>query len=162
MDYFALLLFTGDAFCNVLRSVFALSGTGSALLNTMSDALTSLPYRFLFAPLSGRSVEPSSEMPANKPREREYDKISARSVTSVSAEAVRPTGPAAADASAPSLTLLLSMFSADRGDIMSRTKSVAFPPSCKPALPPSSAIIVGPPQGPLKSLPPRQVITPRP
>jgi hypothetical protein len=48
-------------------------------------------------------------MPANGPREREYDSISARSDTSVSACASRPFGPAAAAASAPSLTLFFRM-----------------------------------------------------
>src|SRR4029077_17855012 len=48
-----LLLFTGEAFCNVANKTLALSGTGTAFLNTMSEALTSLPYRFLLAPLSG-------------------------------------------------------------------------------------------------------------
>ena len=43
-------------------------------------------------------------MPANRPREREYVRTSARKVTSVSASASRPFGPAAADASAPSFT----------------------------------------------------------
>ena len=68
-DY--LLLFTGEAFCSVASNSLVLAGTGTAFLNTMSCALTSLPYRFLLAPLSGRSVEPSREIPANNPRARE-------------------------------------------------------------------------------------------
>jgi hypothetical protein len=51
----------------------------------------------------GRRVEPSREIPANNPREREYDRISARNVTSVEAVALRPFGPAAAAMSPPSL-----------------------------------------------------------
>src|SRR5260370_41105117 len=101
-------------------------------------------------------------MPAKRPRAREYERISARKATSLSAEAVRPTGPAAALASPPSLTLLLSMLVAERGLIIRRTKSVAVPPSGKPALPPSRDIMVGGPQGPVKFLPPRQGVTPRP
>jgi hypothetical protein len=38
---------------------------------TMSFALTSFPYRFLLASLSGRRVEPAREIPANSPRARE-------------------------------------------------------------------------------------------
>ncbi len=44
------------------------------------------------ASLSGRTVEPAREIPANSPRAREYVSISARIVTSVSAAALRPTG----------------------------------------------------------------------
>src|SRR5438477_632502 len=46
-------------------------------------------------------MAPSSDTPANRPRLREYEKISALSRTSVSASAWRPTGPAATAASAP-------------------------------------------------------------
>src|ERR1700691_4526706 len=109
---------------------------------------------------SGRGVDPAREIPANSPRAREYERISARRVTSVSAEAFRPTGPAAAEASPPSLTLLVRMPSADRELISSNTKSVACPPNCKPKLPPSSAIMAGALQGSWESLPPPQVITP--
>ena len=49
------------------------------------------------------------------PRERDQVKISARIAASVSAEEVRPTGPAATAASAPSVNLLDSNFSAPRG-----------------------------------------------
>src|SRR6202167_2395441 len=111
---------------------------------------------------SGRGVDAAREIPAHSPRAREYERISARRVASVSAEAFRPTGPAAAEASPPILTLLVRMFSAERGLISSNTKSVACPPNCKPKLPPSSAIMVGAPQRPWKFLPPRQVMTPRP
>src|SRR5271167_1049518 len=83
-------------------------------------------------------------------------------VTSVSADAVRPTGPAATVAFPPSLTLLLRTLEAEREVMSSRTKSVACAPNCNPALAPSRAIIVGAPHGPWKVFPPRQVITPRP
>ena len=55
--------------------------------------------------------------------------ISARIETSVSADALRPTGPAATDASAPSFTLLLKIPFAPRLFITRRTKSVACPPA---------------------------------
>src|SRR5579883_401445 len=70
---------------------------------------------------------------------------------SVSAEAFLPTGPAATEASAPIFTLLERTDFAPFWFITSRTKSVASPPTCKPKLPPSSAIIDGAPQEPLKS-----------
>ena len=44
-------------------------------------------------------------MPAKSPFVREYDSISAVILASVPAPAVRPTGPAATDASAPRVTL---------------------------------------------------------
>src|SRR2546428_7697146 len=74
----------------------------------------------------------------------------------------RPYPPAAAEASAPSFTLLFRMARAPRGFITSRTKSVACPPSCKPKLPPSRAIIVGALHGPVKCSPVRQLMAPRP
>src|SRR5271169_4181475 len=117
---------------------------------------------FLLAPLSGRRVEPAREIPAKRPRAREYERISACMVTSVSAEAVRPTGPAAAVALPPSLTLLLRMLEAERVLMRRRTKSVELPPICNPALAPPMAIMAGALQEPWNFLPPRQVITPRP
>src|SRR5215471_10253509 len=128
----------------------------------LSVAGSSFPYSFLLASLSGRNVEPSRDIPANRPREREYVRISALMVTSVAAAASRPFGPAAAAASAPSFTLLLRIPSAPRGFITRSTKSVACPPSCSPKLPPSRAIIDGAPHAPWKFCPPRHVITPRP
>jgi hypothetical protein len=113
--YFDLLV--GDALSSVAISFFAFAGAGATASNTISFASSFLPYKFLFASLSGRSVEPSSETPANSPRAREYDKMSARKVTSVSADAVRPTGPAAAEASPPSSTLLVRMLPAERSFI---------------------------------------------
>src|SRR5580704_4810281 len=65
------LLFIGEAFCSVASNSLAQLGTGTAFWKTMDFALTSLPYRFLLAPLSGRRVEPAREMPAKSPRARE-------------------------------------------------------------------------------------------
>src|SRR5258705_91238 len=59
---------------------------------------------------SWRSVAPCSEMPANTPRDRDQDRISARIRASVCAEAWRPTGPAATSPSPPSVKLLSSKF----------------------------------------------------
>src|SRR5579864_3125967 len=143
-------------------SDFADAGGRILLLITMSWPLTPLPYSLSLPSLSGRRVEPSREIPANNPRDREYERISARMVTSVEAAALRPFGPAAAATSPPSLTLLVRIESAPRWFITNKTKSVAWPPNCRPKLPPSSAIMEGALQGPLKPLPLRQVITPRP
>ena len=74
----------------------------------------------------------------------------ARRTTSVAAWASRPLGPAAAAASAPSLTLLFISDSAPRGFMTSRTKSVSCPPSWKPIFAPSSAYMAGALQCPLK------------
>ncbi len=82
--------------------------------------------------------------------------------TSVAAPAVRPLGPAAADASAPSFTLLDSTDPAPRSFITSSTKSVSCPPSCSPKLPPSSAISAGALHCLSNASPVRQVIAPRP
>src|SRR5580693_2314389 len=59
--------------------------------------------------------------------------------TSVSADASRPTGPAATDASPPSFTLLVRIPFAPRSFITKMTKSVASAPIWRPKLPPSSA-----------------------
>src|SRR5215471_15048586 len=107
-------------------------------------------------------VEPASEIPAKTPRARDQERISAFITTSVSALVVRPTGPAATEASAPSLTLLDITDLAPASFITSRTKSVASPPIWSPKLPPSSANIAGALQGPRRLAPVRQVITPRP
>ena len=52
---------------------------------------------------------PSMETPANSPRLREYEYTSAVKFWSVPAEAERPTGPAATDASPPSVSLPSAM-----------------------------------------------------
>ena len=69
------VLRTGDALSSVEISVAALGGALIAPSSTMSLAPISFPYRFLFASLSGRNVEPSSETPANAPFAREYVRI---------------------------------------------------------------------------------------
>ena len=46
-------------------------GTGTAPLKMISSAVTFLPYTLSLALLSGRTVEPASEIPANNPRARE-------------------------------------------------------------------------------------------
>src|ERR1700693_1284822 len=97
---------TGDRLLRVARSGPAEAGARIILLITMSLALTPLPYSLRFSSPSGRRLEPSSETPANSPREREYDRISARNVRSDEAAASRPSGPAATAKSPPSLTWL--------------------------------------------------------
>ena len=52
-------------------------------VSRISRLLIGRPYSFRFSLESGRRVAPSSEMPANRPRERDQDKISARIRTSV-------------------------------------------------------------------------------
>ena len=109
---------------------------------------------------SSRIVLPFSEMPANAPRERDQDRISARIVASVSADVVRPTGPAAAIASPPTVNLLFSKSRfAPRSFITSITTSVSDPPIWKPTLPPSTLTAPGALHPPPAL---RQVTKPRP
>src|SRR5580704_14712630 len=82
-------------------------------------------------------------MPANTPRERDQVRISACSCASVSADDVRPTGPAATDASAPKVNLLASSFFAPGSLFTSMTTSVSEPPIWNPTLPPSTRIAAG-------------------
>ena len=89
--------FLGENFVSVAIILCADAGAGTVPFSTMSVAVIFFPYTSSLAPLSGRSVEPSSETPANRPREREYVSISARKVTLVSALASRPLGPATAE-----------------------------------------------------------------
>src|SRR5262245_49219915 len=98
----------------------------------ISFALTFLPYNFSLALPSERKVEPSREIPANRPLFREYERISALITMSVAPSAVRPLGPAAAEASAPNFTLLDRSDRAPRGFMTSNTKSLAWPPNWKP------------------------------
>src|SRR5258707_10561664 len=55
----------GEAFCSREISECAESGADNRDSSTMSSAVTSLPYSRLLASPSGRSVEPSRDMPAN-------------------------------------------------------------------------------------------------
>jgi hypothetical protein len=80
---------------------------------------------------------PSRARPANSPWDRDHDRISACICASVWAVAVRPTGPAATEPSAPRVNLLESSFSAPRAFITSMIRSVSEPPIWKPTLPPS-------------------------
>src|ERR1700722_3590892 len=121
--------FLGDFFSRMETSFRPEGGTGAAPFRIISVAVNFFPYSLSLASLSGRNVEPSSEIPANSPRDREYVSISARNVASVLAAASLPFGPAAAAMSAPSFTLLLKIALAPRGFITSRTKSVACPPN---------------------------------
>ena len=61
------------------NSAINLAAVGGAVTfpSTISLFDIGLPYMSLFASSSGRIVAPSSEMPANSPRDREYVRISA-------------------------------------------------------------------------------------
>src|SRR5260370_17213903 len=78
---------------------------------------------------------------------------------SVSAAAVRPTGPAVADASAPIVNLLDKSLSIAPSFITSMTTSVSEPPIWKPTLPPSTLSPAGADQPPRVL---RQTIKPQP
>src|SRR5688572_14493197 len=77
---------------------------------------------------------------------------------SVAAWASRPTGPAATDASAPTLNWLRTRFSMPRRSMMTRRRSVACTPIWRPKLPPASVRKAGPDHVP----PSRTLSTPRP
>src|SRR5580704_3635350 len=62
--------FLGDCFSSAAMSVRAAGGTPTAPLRTISVAPIFLPYTSSLALLSGRSVDPSSDTPANNPRVR--------------------------------------------------------------------------------------------
>src|SRR5258706_7037556 len=98
-------------------------------------------------------------MPAKRPFECEYDSISADSCASVAAVAERPTGPAAIEASVPSVVLLRSSLSAPLPFITNSTSSVDCAPAWKPALPFVSCMKIGGPHLPFEC---RQLITPEP
>src|ERR1700722_6052337 len=57
--------FLGDFLCSSETSFCPEGGTGTAPLRIISSAVSFFPYSFSFASLSGRRVEPSSEIPAN-------------------------------------------------------------------------------------------------
>ena len=65
----------------------------------MSVAGAVLPYSLVLDLVSMAMTLPSSETPANRPRLREYEYTSAVKFWSVAADAARPTGPAATEAS---------------------------------------------------------------
>ena len=97
-------------------------------------------------------------MPAYRPCAREYDRISASSCASVPTLPCRPTGPAATEASAPSVTLLRSSFCTPLSFITSSTRSTCSAPAWKPQLPFASCMNTGAPH----DSPLRQLITPFP
>ena len=79
---------------------------------------------------------PSMDTPANKPRLREYEYTSAVKFWSVAADAERPTGPAATEASPPSVSLPSVMPSMLLRVVNTSTMSVDCTPICQPTLPP--------------------------
>src|SRR5271157_3255371 len=77
--------------------------------------------------------------------------------------AVAPLGPAAAVKSVPTLTLPVSTLFTAEGDMIRSTTSVDEPPTCRPALAPPMVYMAGADHSsPLKFLPLRQVMGPRP
>jgi len=116
------------------------------------------PYSSRVLSSSCFTTAPFSVMPAKAPRAREYVRISERIFQSVLPSAWRPTGPAAAEASAPTLNLLFNSCVMPCWFITSITRSIACPPICKPQLPPSTTNGAGALHWPLL----RQVATPRP
>src|SRR3954469_7548478 len=83
------------------------------------------------------------ETPANNPLLREYEYTSALKSWSVLADADRPTGPAATDASPPSVSLPSAMPSTPRLVVNTSTRSVDCTPSCQPTLPPVMDTMMG-------------------
>src|SRR5208283_67656 len=75
---------------------------------------------------------------------------------------VAPLGPAAAVASLPSLVLPCNRASTAFWDITRRTKSEEEPPTWSPTLAPPIEYMAGADHGPLKFLPVRQTMGPRP
>src|SRR5262249_2407914 len=64
-------LFLGEYLFNSAIRSWAAPGVLTLPLRKMSFTLISCPYSLRFARLSGRSVDPSRDTPANSPRERE-------------------------------------------------------------------------------------------
>src|SRR3954462_2024942 len=108
--------------------------------------------------LSCCTTAPLSEMPANRPFEREYVRISLSAFQSVPAEACRPTGPAEAEASPPTWNLFESMRCMPCSFITTMTRSMPSTPICNPQLPPPTEMNAGA----LQPEAVRQVATPRP
>src|SRR5271155_1105925 len=63
--------FFGDLLFSVVTSLRAAGGTATAPLKMICSASSFLPYTRSLASLSGRTVEPSREIPAKRPRARE-------------------------------------------------------------------------------------------
>src|SRR6185436_9073133 len=102
-----------------------------------------LPYKVALSSRSCRSVAPSRATPANNPCDRDHDRMSACICASVCAVAVRPTGPAATEPSAPNVNLLDSSLSAPRSFMTNMIRSVDDAPIWKPTLPPSMRTVPG-------------------
>src|SRR5437867_865165 len=118
---------------------------------------TAVPYASVLESLSTFSAPPDRLIPANSPLLREYDSTVAR-LPVVLADAARPTGPAATDASAPSDTLLFSIVLAASRFVTRSTRSISVAPAWNPQLPFSSSMNTGE----LQPLAVRQLITPLP
>src|SRR5579883_1318538 len=63
--------FFGDFWFKYATIFCAEGGTATAPLEMIASASSFFPYSRSLSPLSGRTVEPSSETPANSPRARE-------------------------------------------------------------------------------------------
>src|SRR5579862_9519823 len=107
--HFDQLVFLLEYLFNTARS-FAAVGGGVAPLVSTCLLSQRWPYMIWFSSRSLRSVAPSSETPANRPFERDHDRISAVIIASVIALVSRPTGPPATVASPPSVNLSVSSF----------------------------------------------------
>src|SRR5579871_942660 len=139
----------GELLCSRLEYLFSRSISSTAAFGgripfvTISRFSSFLPYSAALSSRSCRSVAPSRARPANNPCDRDQERMSACICASVWAVAVRPTGPAATEASAPSVNLLESSLSAPRAFITSMIKSVSDPPIWNPILPPSMRTVPG-------------------
>jgi hypothetical protein len=112
---------------STLSNRMAAPGTLTSPLR-MARLGVSAPYSSLLVSWSGRSVAPSREIPAKIPCEREYDSISAFIIASVWALVSRPTGPAAAVASAPIVNLSDKRCRIPPSFITNKTMSVSDAP----------------------------------
>jgi hypothetical protein len=126
----------GACLSNALVREVVLSGAGTSPLRMFSND-SNLPYKILVASPSGLTTAPLRLTPANTPRAREYVRIWARIFQSVPPATCLPTGPAAADASAPILNLLERRLRTPFSFMMSMTRSTACAPICNPQLPPA-------------------------
>ena len=125
----------------------------------ISAAGAFLPYSLLLDLVSMAITLPSTETPANNPRLREYEYTSAVKFWSVAADAARPTGPAATEASPPSVSLPSVMPSMLLRVVNTSTMSVDCTPICQPTLPPVMETMMGLENFPLAS---RTTIAPLP
>lgn len=125
------------------KSTTALDGWPLARPSKIMRGVLPLPYTAWLAASSIDSTAPSRAMPANRPRARDHDQISALSWPSVAAAAVRPTGPAATLASPPRVSLPLTIESRPRAPRNTSTMSEDCTPAWKPTLPPVSLMKLG-------------------